>query len=182
MRRTFHIPLSIVELEPDNYHLICRGRINGHPLRLIIDTGASHSCFDTHFITSIQQDAEMTENDGLSVSIGSDDFASHITILKQFKLGQFELTDYQVVLLDLIHVNQAYLTLKLPTIQGIIGSDFLRRYGAVIDYQTLTMTIRIPKEIQNSKNREQKTENKFRIQKNKVQTHGRASLLQQLNN
>ena len=138
MRRTFHIPLSIVELEPDNYHLICRGRVNGHPLRLIIDTGASPSCFDTTFITTIQQDA---------VSIGSVDFASHITRLKQFKLGQFELTDYQVVLLDLIHVNQAYLTLKLPTIQGIIGSDFLRRYGAIIDYSTLTMTIHIPKNL-----------------------------------
>ena len=165
MRRTFHIPLSIVELEPDNYHLICRGRVNGQPLRLIIDTGASHSCFDTQFITSIQQDAEMTENDGLSVSIGSDDFASHITTLKQFKLGQFELNDYQVVLLDLIHVYQAFLTLQLPTIQGFIGSDFLRRYGAIIDYQTLTMTIRIPREfkIQNSKNKEQSRDAACRV-------------------
>ena len=162
MRRTFHIPLSIVELEPDNYHLICRGKVNGHPLRLIIDTGASHSCFDTQFITSIQQDAEMTENDGLSVSIGSDDFTSHITVLKQFKLGQFELKDYQVVLLDLIHVNQAYLTLKLPTIQGIIGSDFLHRYEAVINYQTLTLTIHVPKEIQKTENKEQRTKNKFK--------------------
>ena len=168
MRRTFHIPLSIVELEPDNYHLICRGKVNGHPLRLIIDTGASHSCFDTTFITTIQQDAEITENDGLSVSIGSDDFASHITRLKQFKLGQFELTDYQVVLLDLIHVNQAYLTLKLPTIQGIIGSDFLRRYGAVIDYSTLSMTIHIPKEIQNSEFRIQNSEFKDQRTKDKL--------------
>lgn len=148
MRRTFHIPLHIIELEPNNYHLVCHGKVNGHPIKLIIDTGASHSCFDTAFISSIQQDTEMTANDGLNVSIGSNDFQSHITTIRKLKLNRFEIIDYQVILLDLTHINQAYRTLKLPTIQGIIGSDFLFSHQAVISYSALTMTIHIPKNVE----------------------------------
>jgi len=141
MAKTYHIPLFLIELEPDNYHLICRGKINGELVRLIIDTGASHSCFDKETIIHIQQDSELSENEGLNVGIGSSDFSSQITSLRQFKIGRFEITDYQVVLLDLTTVNQAYEKLKKPTVQGIIGSDFLRKHKAVIDYYTLTLTI-----------------------------------------
>lgn len=138
----YTIPFSFVELEPNNYHIICKGKVNGVPVRLVIDTGASHTCFDVNFITSIMQDCELKENDGLNAAIGGSDFKSQLAVLSQFKLSRFEKKDYQVVLIDLSNINVAYKALKRPEIQGILGSDFLREYGAIIDYSACKLTIR----------------------------------------
>lgn len=142
MQRIYTIPFSFVELEPKNYHIICRGKVNDKAVRLVIDTGASHSCFDVNFITSVIQDCELEENDGLNAAIGGSDFKSQLAVLSQFKLCRFKKENYQVVLIDLSNINEAYKSLKRPEIQGILGSDFLREYGAVIDYTSCKMILR----------------------------------------
>ncbi|MEG1555563.1 MAG: retropepsin-like aspartic protease [Bacteroidales bacterium] len=135
------VKFKIVELEPENYHIVIKGKIDNQPVNLVVDTGASHSCFDLDFIKSLNQATTIENNEGMNVGVGSSDFESKISTVFRFKLGRFEMTEYTVVLLDLQHINAAYKTMKLPLVQGILGSDFFVKYGVVIDYQNQCLTI-----------------------------------------
>lgn len=137
----YTIKFKVIELESGNYHIVTRASVGNIPVNLVIDTGASHSCFDTHFIKSLFLDLDIQENDGMNVGVGSSDFESHISTLPCFKIGRLVLPEYQIVLLDLQHVNGAYRMMGIPEVQGILGGDFFIRHSAVIDYQKREMTL-----------------------------------------
>jgi hypothetical protein len=58
--KKYTVKLYILELEPENYHIFARGKWKGHPVNIIIDTGASHTCFDIDFFKSIDPEAFTT--------------------------------------------------------------------------------------------------------------------------
>lgn len=132
--KTYTVNFKLVVLEPDNYHIVVRAKIEGKPLNVIIDTGASHSCFDLAFIKNLNPEISMEDNDGLNVGVGTSDFESKLSTINDFRMGRFLLKQYDVVLLDMSNINQAYEMMHKPLIHGIIGSDFLMKYKALIDY------------------------------------------------
>ncbi len=132
--KLYHIKFKVVALEPDNYHIVAKASIEGRPLNVIIDTGASHSCFDLDFVRQLSPEISMEDNDGLNVGVGTSDFESKLSTIQNLHLGRFLLKQYDIVLLDMSNINQAYEMMHKPLIHGIIGSDFLRKYKAVIDY------------------------------------------------
>jgi len=141
MKKQYIINFKLLELEPDNYHIVIRGKIEKVPVLLVIDTGASHSCFDLNFIKSLNQDADIANNDGMNVGVGSSDFESKITVIHNFKIGNLKIKDYKVVLIDLENINMAYRSIKLPEVHGIIGGDFLAKHCALINYQEKKLTL-----------------------------------------
>lgn len=136
------IKFKLVTLEPDNYHIVVKAKIEGHPLNVIIDTGASHSCFDLEFVRQLSPEISMEDNDGLNVGVGTSDFESKLSSISNFRMGRFLLKQYDVVLLDMSNINQAYAMMHKPLIHGIIGSDFLMKYQAVIDYGSRVLMLR----------------------------------------
>jgi hypothetical protein len=136
------IKFKLVTLEPDNYHIVVKAKIEGHPLNVIIDTGASHSCFDLEFVRQLSPEISMEDNDGLNVGVGTSDFESKLSSINNFRMGRFLLKQYNVVLLDMSNINQAYAMMHKPLIHGIIGSDFLMKYQAVIDYGSRVLMLR----------------------------------------
>lgn len=139
---SFKINFSIVELEPDNYHILVKAKLDGHPLNVILDTGASHTCFDTQFVSQTYPELETEENEGLNVGVGSNDFESKITDIHNFRMGRFVIKDYQVVLLDMSNINSAYQSMKKPLVHSIIGSDFFVKYNAVIDFENKVLMLK----------------------------------------
>ena len=135
------IKLKIRSLEPENWHIFVTGAIDGQKVNLVVDTGASHSCFDIDFISQLYNNEEFEDGIGMNAGVGSNDLQAKIATLKKLKIGRFTLKDYTVVLLDLSHVNTVYKIAKKPVIQGIIGSDLLKKYGAVIDFKKAVMTL-----------------------------------------
>ncbi|MDG1476457.1 MAG: hypothetical protein P8Q14_04880 [Vicingaceae bacterium] len=55
-------------------------------------------------------------------------------VLEEVKLGTIIIEDYNAAVLDLTHVNHSYESLELDPIDGVLGSDILADYKAVIDY------------------------------------------------
>ncbi len=137
----YTIKFKLVEMEPDNYHITIKARIGKIPVNLVIDTGASHTCFDLDFIRSLNQETVIDDNQGMNVGVGSSDFESKISTICDFTIGKLEIPEYQIVLLDLQHINAAYKMMKLPKIHGILGGDIFVRFSAVIDYQKQEMTL-----------------------------------------
>ena len=139
------IPITFISIEDEGYHLIVDGEINGKAARLLIDTGASRSVFDfsriSLFFEEDEIDLEATEN--VSTGISSDKIKSELTYFEILKIGDLNIENYKAVILDMPHVNGTYEKLGLEAIDGIIGSDILMKYGAVIDFNTRLLEIRI---------------------------------------
>jgi hypothetical protein len=132
---------KIEDSESEDCHIFVAGKVDEQKVNLVVDTGASHSCFDSGFISQLYSSEEFEEGTGINAGVGCNNLQAKITTLKELKIGRFILKDYSVVLLDLSHVNTVYKMAKNPLIQGIIGSDLLKRYGAVIDFKRAVMTL-----------------------------------------
>ena len=52
----------------------------------------------------------------------------------QLKLGSWTTTDFNLVIFDLSHVNEALIAYKAKPVHGIIGADVLLKGKAIVDY------------------------------------------------
>ena len=66
---------------------------------------------------------------------------SHLVKVPGLVLGDFEIKDEKMILLDLSHVNESYAMMKLKPVDGVIGGDVLKKYKGVIDYGKRTLTL-----------------------------------------
>lgn len=136
------LPFKIITISDESYHLMVKIRINGKVARMIIDTGASHSAFDVKKIKSFVKNKNFEKHGEATSGLGTNTMESHFTSINKIKLGELEILDYHAVLLDLSHVNESYVSIDLPEVDGVLGSDIFCKYNAVIDYkkQTLELT------------------------------------------
>ncbi|HLG04210.1 MAG TPA: retropepsin-like aspartic protease [Bacteroidia bacterium] len=135
------VPVRLLSIEGDGYHLLVRIRINGKNANVILDTGASKTVFDLKRIAGFLKAEKMTENDRLSTGLGTASMESQLVFLQKISIGTFVLENFPAVVLDLSHVNTAYHTLGLSLVDGVIGSDILEACNAVIDYGKKTLTL-----------------------------------------
>lgn len=139
------IPLELIDLNGDGFHLAMEVKVNGIKLRMILDTGASRTVFDVNRIDSFVQNPEMEANEQLSTGLGTNDMQSNILQIDSFIIGDLHLRDYATVAIDMVHINQTYEILKMPLIDGVIGSDILNEFQARIDYKFLELTLKFYK-------------------------------------
>lgn len=127
------IPIKILKLD-DGFHLLISVRVNGKPARLLIDTGASKSVFDKSRIETFLSADKFEKHDKLSTGLGTSTMKSFLAVIDKMSIGKLEIKNYKTVIIDLSHVNVAYGQLKQKPIDGVLGSDVLKKYKAVIDY------------------------------------------------
>ncbi|PKP35908.1 MAG: clan AA aspartic protease [Bacteroidetes bacterium HGW-Bacteroidetes-17] len=132
-----NIPIEILPIEDDGFHLLIRVKINGKKANLIIDTGASRTVFDETLIKNYLPDEydDFETNEKLSTGLGTNTMKSLAFSLKSLKIGDLNIKNYMAVILDLTNINDSYSKLKLPKIHGVIGGDLLSKYNAVIYYK-----------------------------------------------
>jgi predicted aspartyl protease len=142
-----YIPVQLTAIEEDGFHLMIEVEVNGIPARMLIDTGASRSVFDLERINRFfeQVDPEMEENEQLSTGLGTREMQSQVLWLNELKIGELSIRKYPAVVIDMSHVNLSYSELGLEPIDGVLGSDILLKYGAVIDYKKMRMRINLRK-------------------------------------
>jgi hypothetical protein len=135
MRRYIEVPLQLLDIEGEGFHIMVQGRIHGKEALFLIDTGASRSVFDPKTISSFIDDIQFEKKEGMTAGVGSSDLESSTFVIDRFSIGDLEITDYEAVALDLENIHEMYAKLNLPHIDGIMGGDLLRRYKAVINYR-----------------------------------------------
>jgi hypothetical protein len=140
----YNIPLQIVELEDDNFHLIVTSVFSdGSTGRWVVDTGASKTVFDRNAeekYTLLSGETDQLHTAG----IGSKPVEATAAVLVPFSLGKMHVEKLKVALIDLSHINELYTKSANLSISGLLGGDFLMRYRAVIDYRKKVMQLRIP--------------------------------------
>jgi predicted aspartyl protease len=138
----YKIKLVIEELERKNYHLFVNLEINGIDCRLLLDTGASKTVFDSERVLRFVKSFKIKSNESKSVGLGVSEMETHVVNLKKITIGKLEIKKMEVAVLPIGHVNTTYQQLEIPEIDGVLGSDFLMKYEAVIDYPKMTMTLK----------------------------------------
>ena len=131
------IPIQKLSIEGEGFHLMIKAKINGKKANILIDTGASRTVFDSEQIKNFipKDHNEFEDNKKLSTSLGTNSLVSQATTIKKLQFGNLIIKNYTAVILDMKHINQSYTTLNFPAIDGVLGSDLLSKYKAVIYYK-----------------------------------------------
>ena len=129
------LPIHLLDIEGEGFHVMVKGKINGMEANFIIDTGASRSVFDPTVITRFVENPQFKKKPGLTAGVGGSDIDTSTFIIDTLSFGDIEIHNYEAVALDLENIHETYQKLKLPAIDGIIGGDLLYRLKATINYR-----------------------------------------------
>jgi hypothetical protein len=138
------IPLKLINLQDDGFHLLVEIVVFGEPLLAVLDTGASRTVFDKNLLNQHLTDVTVMEDQHSEDHQATTLFSTSNTVLATLpvlKIGKLKLKKYTTVGLDLQSVNDTYEHLGHPLISAIIGGDILMKYKAVIDYRKLVLRL-----------------------------------------
>jgi len=126
--------IIIKSLEGGGKHIFVRCRVGGTKSLMLIDTGCSNTVFDSsaEVFSGIKLHEVMGSDRNFSLNASIDDV--RVGKIKDFAIGRFSMSINRAVFISLEHINTLYETMIGERIVGILGSDFLRRYKAVIDF------------------------------------------------
>lgn len=133
--RTIAVPLTLISLNDDGFHLLVEITVFGSKYWAVVDTGASRSVFDKGFIELNSGDSVTAEENNATTLFTTS--ATIQAVIPKLKVGKLTIKNYPAVALDLGTVNDAYTQLGHPRVIAIIGSDIFYRYHAKINYKKL---------------------------------------------
>ena len=133
--RTISVPLTLINLNDDGFHLLVEITAYGTKHLAVADTGASRSVFDKGFIERNSTDVTTAEDTSATTLFSTS--ATIQAVIPKLKIGKLLIKNYHAVALDLETVNEAYELLGHPRIIAIIGSDIFYSYQAKINYKKL---------------------------------------------
>ncbi len=105
--RTISVPLTLINLQDDGFHLLVEIVVFGQNILAVVDTGASRTVFDKTFIETHITDLQNNEEEVHATTLFTTSSTLQATIPK-LKIGSLVIKDYESVALDLEAVNQAY--------------------------------------------------------------------------
>lgn len=137
---TTSVPIEIIKLEDNSFHIIVKVEIDGIQGDMIIDTGASVTVIDQKLFPPKNDDPELvTQIQSGSVS-GQ---IENLSLIKAgyLKIGGRKFKNIQLAGIDLDYVNEMYHKYFNRKIIGLLGCNFCVRYQVVIDYQTRKLVL-----------------------------------------
>lgn len=128
------LPIAVLKIA-DGFHMIVTIKIEGHKARMIVDTAASRTVFDKKRILKMIKQPVVTNNyEAGTTAAGA--IEQQQTQIKELKLDNTIIEDYDATLVDLKDLNNTYKQHKLQPIDGLIGADILVKHKAIIDIET----------------------------------------------
>ena len=115
-------------------HIQIKAEINGLKGVFIIDTGASNTCIDLENHKLFKIFPEESPEKALSAT----DEISKTMISKsnKIKIGKWMKENISIVLFDMSFINKTLVDQGAERVNGIIGSDLLKKGKAIIDYSS----------------------------------------------
>ncbi len=113
-------------------HLLIKAKINGVKGNFILDTGASSSCVGFESIELFFLEAKKSKTQASGA--GATGMLTQIAVGNKLQLGNWKHSEFDLVIFDLSHVNEALVAHKAKPVHGIIGADILMKGKGIIDY------------------------------------------------
>jgi len=138
--RTITVPLKLINLQDDGFHLLVEVVVFKEKHFAVLDTGASRSVFDKSLI-----EQHLSETLQVSEEINAATLFTTTTTIQatipEVRLGSLKIKNYETVAFDLQSVSETYQQFGHPPVMCIIGGDILMQYKAIIDYDQLTLNL-----------------------------------------
>lgn len=131
--RTISVPLILVNLQDNGFHILVEIVVFGQKLFAVVDTGASRSVFDKALLEANVD--SLRENDEQQAATIFSSATTLVGTIPLLQIGQLKLPNYETVGLDLQSVSDTYIQMGQPSIAGIIGGDILVEFNCKIDYK-----------------------------------------------
>ena len=122
-------------------HLGMKATINGVKGWFILDTGASNTLVDQEHSDLFKMKVEKT--DVMVTGAGAENMSSKVSKKNKLKIGKWSNNKAVIVLFNLSHVNSGLDHLDVEPIDGIIGTDILKKGKAIIDYDKKYLYLKI---------------------------------------
>lgn len=135
--RTVTVPLTLINLNDDGFHLLVEIVVFGEKHWAVVDTGASRSVFNKTFIEQYSHAVVEQEEQETNATTLFTTSSTIQAMIPKLKIGKLIIKSYAAVALDLETVNDAYELMGHPRIIAIIGSDIFLKYHAKINYKKL---------------------------------------------
>lgn len=135
------IPLNIIDLHEDGFHLLIEITLSGKNFTLVLDTGASKTAFDKALLEA-EGEVTLRQADELSTGLGTNSMVSYKLHVDDLHIDDLLIEPFEAAVLDLSTINVAYSQLGHPTVLGVLGGDVLMKYKAVIDYELETLSLK----------------------------------------
>ncbi len=132
---TYKIPLELIDLQGDGFHLLVEVVVFGQLYKAVLDTGASKTAFDKDIIESLAPEKMEHIPDHHAIGLGTTSMERYKIHIPELKLGKLLITNYEAPVFDLSSIKFAYEQLNLPPVIGVIGGDLMMDFDAVIDYK-----------------------------------------------
>ncbi|MCF0207232.1 MAG: aspartyl protease family protein [Bacteroidales bacterium] len=126
--------MIIKNLEGGGKHIFLRCRLNGADSMMLVDTGSSNTIFDSSspcFADLKFKEIEQKESYSVNASIEGVKYGK----IDCLSIGDFSTPINKAFFMSLDQVNQLYEKTLGFRIIGIIGSDFLKKHKAIIDFE-----------------------------------------------
>lgn len=141
-QKKYDIPIEIIELELNNFHVITRAKINDNDIILLIDTGASKTVFNSSLKGLTERDITTYDIEDIKTAgIGEGKIDAALATIEDLKIGDLKIEHLEVATINLDHINLLYEQFTSIKIDGLIGSDFLNEYQAIINYKNKILTL-----------------------------------------
>jgi predicted aspartyl protease len=129
------LPIQLLLIEDDGVHLLVEAKAGRRKVRLIVDTGASRTVFDKTRMEELFPNQKIQQSNALTTGLGTNSFPGATAKLSSLRLGDLKINNLPVLVLDLSHVNASYVALGFEPFDGVLGSDLMLEYNALIDFQ-----------------------------------------------
>lgn len=121
-------------------HICCQLQLNGRPIFLLVDSGATNSCVGQHRVNFYQ--LHIHDEAVEAAGAGHEKLNAQKTkegVLKTAS-GTY-LSELSWMVLDLDPINNSLAKNGAPAIDGILGADLLQSGQAQIDYQNAELRL-----------------------------------------
>jgi len=126
--------------ESDGYNLYVDGSVNGRAAKLMVDTGAFATLLHSRFVHSMKIPLRNTAFRSSGVNLK--ERGIKIANITRLSVGSLEMRSSMVGVINLEGLIHGGLLDASPPVAGLLGSEMLQRYHAIIDFGTSSLYLK----------------------------------------
>jgi hypothetical protein len=123
-------------------HITATISVNGKPCVFLIDTGGGATLIDKSKRHKFGLEASKTGD--YAAGIGS--VSALVRTSATFQINGYDIEEKDLYMMDISYINSEFRKSHARQVDGVLGTDFLDKYGAVIDYAQQRLYLRIRKQ------------------------------------
>jgi len=126
--------------ESEGYNLYVDGSVNGTKARLMVDTGAFATLLHSQFVMRMKIPMRQTKFKSVGVNLAES--RVRLANINRFSIGSMDMQSHRVGVINLERLIHGGLLDASPPVAGLLGSEMLQRYHAIIDFGTNSLYLK----------------------------------------